>query len=160
MEDVRRDLPLFGEHDFRLEALGGTLKADPDRLTQVLRHLVRNAVAHTEPGDRIVLAARPGDGRLDITVSDSDSGRATPQRRRERSFWGLAHRRRNGSTVGSGLVLRPDFPAQAGMPPTARPAPRGGRHWVTGSDCGAGAGPWRYAPPKWPRRDLVTARGL
>ena len=66
-EDVRRDLPLFGERDFRLEAVGGTLNADPDRLTQVLRNLVRNAVAHTEPGDRIVLAARRGDGRLHIT---------------------------------------------------------------------------------------------
>ena len=56
-EDVRRDLPLFGERDFRMSAVGGTLEADPDRLTQVLRNLVRNAVAHTEPGDRVELSA-------------------------------------------------------------------------------------------------------
>jgi two-component system sensor histidine kinase BaeS len=53
-------------------------------VTQVLRNLVRNAVAHTEPGDRIVLAARPCDGRLDITVSDS--GRGIPPDQLEHIF--------------------------------------------------------------------------
>lgn len=48
-EDLRRDLPLFGERDYRLTPVAGRLQADPDRLTQVLRNLVRNAVAHTEP---------------------------------------------------------------------------------------------------------------
>ena len=57
-EDLRRDLPLFGERDFHVEAVGGTLHADPDRLTQVLRNLVRNAVSHTEPDDRIDVVAR------------------------------------------------------------------------------------------------------
>ena len=57
-EDVRRDLPLFGEREFRMTAVGGTLEADPDRLTQVLRNLVRNAVAHTNPGDRVEVSAR------------------------------------------------------------------------------------------------------
>ena len=52
-EDVRRDLPLYGERDFHVEVVGGTLVADRDRLTQVLRNLVRNAVAHTEPGGRV-----------------------------------------------------------------------------------------------------------
>ena len=50
-EDLRRDLPLFGERDFRLSPVAGTLDADPDRLTQVMRNLVRNAVAHTNAGD-------------------------------------------------------------------------------------------------------------
>src|ERR1039457_1957728 len=60
-EDVRRDLPLFGQRDFQLQAVDGSLQADPDRLTQVMRNLVRNAVAHTSPGDRIVVAARGRD---------------------------------------------------------------------------------------------------
>ena len=73
-EDVRRDLPLFGEREFRMTAVGGTLRADPDRLTQVLRNLVRNAVAHTDPGDRVELSAHALDGRLEIVVSDTGPG--------------------------------------------------------------------------------------
>jgi two-component system, OmpR family, sensor kinase len=38
-EDLRRDLPLFGERDFHLQAVEGTLHADSDRLSQVLRNL-------------------------------------------------------------------------------------------------------------------------
>jgi signal transduction histidine kinase len=73
-EDVRRDLPLFGERDFRMTAVAGTLEADPDRLSQVLRNLVRNAVAHTVPGDRVEVAATALDGRLEIAVSDTGPG--------------------------------------------------------------------------------------
>jgi signal transduction histidine kinase len=73
-EDIRRDLPLFGERDFVLTPAAGTLEADPDRLTQVLRNLVRNAVAHTQPDDRVEVAAHGRDGWLQITVSDSGPG--------------------------------------------------------------------------------------
>jgi two-component system, OmpR family, sensor kinase len=73
-EDLRRDLPLFGERDFQLHAVDGTLQADPDRLTQVLRNLVRNAVAHTERGDRVSVFAGAHDGQLEILVSDTGPG--------------------------------------------------------------------------------------
>ncbi len=73
-EDLRRDLPLFGERDFELTAVGGTLTADADRLTQVLRNLVRNAVAHTEPGGRIAVTAAAAGDHLLIAVSDSGPG--------------------------------------------------------------------------------------
>ena len=73
-EDLRRDLPLFGDRDFQLQPVDGTLSADPDRLTQVLRNLVRNAVAHTKRGDRVSVLARAHDNRLEITVSDTGPG--------------------------------------------------------------------------------------
>jgi two-component system, OmpR family, sensor kinase len=73
-EDVRRDLPLFGDRDFRMHTVGGTLQADSDRLTQVLRNLVRNAVTHTNPGDRIELSASARNGSLEISVSDTGPG--------------------------------------------------------------------------------------
>ena len=74
LEDVRRDLPLFGDRDFRMTEVGGTLEADPDRLNQVVRNLVRNAVAHTNPGDRVDVSARALDGCLEIEISDTGPG--------------------------------------------------------------------------------------
>jgi signal transduction histidine kinase len=73
-EDVRRDLPLFGQRNFRLESVDGTLSADPDRLTQVLRNLVRNAVTSTQPGGHVTITARACDGRLEIAVTDDGPG--------------------------------------------------------------------------------------
>ena len=104
-EDLRRDLPLFGERDFHLEPVGRTLQGDEGRLTQVLRNLVRNAVAHTRPGDRVTVAARPRDGRLEITVSDTGPG--IPPDQLERIFERF-HRLDGGrsrSNGGSGLGL-------------------------------------------------------
>jgi two-component system OmpR family sensor kinase len=104
-EDLRRDLPLFGERDFQLQTIDGTLHADPDRLTQVLRNLVRNAVAHTNPGDRVLVAARGRDGRLEITVSDAGPG--IPPDQLEQIFERF-HRLDGGrsrDTGGSGLGL-------------------------------------------------------
>jgi two-component system sensor histidine kinase BaeS len=106
-EDVRRDLPLFGERDFHVEPVSGTLDADPVRLTQVLRNLVRNAVAHTEPGGRVSVSARARDGWLTIAVADDGPG--IPAEHLERVFERF-HRidagraRRQGGT-GLGLPI-------------------------------------------------------
>jgi two-component system, OmpR family, sensor kinase len=83
-EDVRRDLPLFGERDFHVEPVDGVLEADPDRLTQVLRNLVRNAVAHTESGGRVGVVASVREGWLAIAVSDDGPG--IPPEHLERVF--------------------------------------------------------------------------
>jgi signal transduction histidine kinase len=104
-EDLRRDLPLFGERDFQLQAIDGTLEGDPDRLTQVLRNLVRNAVAHTDPGDRVLVAARARDGWIEISVSDTGPG--IPPGQLEQIFERF-HRLDGGrsrDTGGSGLGL-------------------------------------------------------
>lgn len=104
-EDLRRDLPLFGERDFHVEPVDGVLKADPDRLTQVLRNLVRNAVSHTAPGDRIRVAARTHDGRLELSIHDSGPGIPHDQLEQvfERFYRGDEGRSRH--TGGSGLGL-------------------------------------------------------
>lgn len=103
-EDLRRDLPLFGERDFTLVAVDGTLDADADRLTQVLRNLVRNAVAQTRPGDPITVAAQPHGDRLEIAVTDNGPG--IPAAEIERVFTRF-HRLDGGAgtTGGSGLGL-------------------------------------------------------
>jgi signal transduction histidine kinase len=135
-EDVRRDLPLFGERDFHIEPVDGVLEADPDRLTQVLRNVVRNAVAHTEPGGRVAVIAGARDGWLTIAVSDDGPGIAPAQlervferfhrvdegRARERGGTGLglaiaraiveAHggRIRADSRVGAGATITLELP--------------------------------------------------
>jgi signal transduction histidine kinase len=107
-EDLRRDLPLFGDRDFQLTPVDGTLDADPDRLTQVLRNLVRNAVSHTEPGDQVSVRARARDGRLEISVSDTGPG--IPPEELERIFErfhrvdGGRGRDRGGSGLGLAIA--------------------------------------------------------
>jgi signal transduction histidine kinase len=104
-EDVRRDLPLFGDRDFQLDSTEGTLTGDPDRLTQVLRNLVRNAVAHTDRGDRVAVCARPRDGHLEISVSDTGPG--IPPEQLEHIFerFYRVDRGRSRDRGGSGLGL-------------------------------------------------------
>jgi signal transduction histidine kinase len=135
-QDLRRDLPLFGERDFRLQGVDGTLEADPDRITQVMRNLVRNAAAHTSPGDQVSVAAHARNGHLEISVSDSGPGipadeleriferfhRIDPSRSRDRggSGLGLAIARAiieaHGGTIraesrpGQGATFRVDLP--------------------------------------------------
>jgi two-component system OmpR family sensor kinase len=85
LEDLERDLPLFGERDFHVEGpRHGTLTADPDRLSQVLRNLVKNAVSHTEHGDRVTVALRPRGDRLLFSVADGGPG--IPPEQLERVF--------------------------------------------------------------------------
>jgi signal transduction histidine kinase len=72
--DLDRDLPLLGARSYRVEHCGGTVNADPDRLTQVVHNLVRNAVEHTAPGDPIAVLARATGDRLVLVVQDEGSG--------------------------------------------------------------------------------------
>jgi two-component system, OmpR family, sensor kinase len=104
-EDLRRDLPLFGERDFQLQPVDGTLEADPDRLTQVLRNLVRNAVAHTDPGDRVTVIARARDGRLEISVSDTGPGIPPDQLEQVFARFHRLDHSRSRDRGGSGLGL-------------------------------------------------------
>ena len=104
-EDLRRDLPLFGDRAFELQAVDGTLQADPDRLTQVLRNLVRNAVAHTENGDRISILAHAHDSRLEISVCDTGPGIPLDQLERVFERFHRVDGSRSRDRGGSGLGL-------------------------------------------------------
>jgi len=104
-EDLRRDLPLFGERDFQLQPVDGTLEADPDRLTQVLRNLVRNAVAHTSPGDRVTVMTRARDGQLEISVSDNGPGIPRDQLEQVFERFHRLDHSRSRDRGGSGLGL-------------------------------------------------------
>jgi two-component system OmpR family sensor kinase len=85
------------------EVAEATVPGDADRLVVALDALLENAVAHTEPGDRIEVSVHLDDGQAVIAVSDSGCGispadverifgrfaRAEPYRSREAGGFGL-----------------------------------------------------------------------
>jgi signal transduction histidine kinase len=68
--------------EIRVEIPAGApaVQADPERLSQILRNLLQNALTHTPPEGRILIAARPleatasGAAMVEISVSDTGSG--------------------------------------------------------------------------------------
>jgi signal transduction histidine kinase len=104
-EDLRRDMPLFGERDFRVVPVDGTLYADPDRVTQILRNLIRNAVTHTTAGDRVSVTARARDELLEVDVTDSGPGIPPDQLELVFERFHRLDRGRSRVSGGSGLGL-------------------------------------------------------
>jgi len=83
----------------------GTVIADGDRITQVIRNLVTNAIEHTASGGSIRVAATAAEGNLRISVEDDGPG--IPQSHRERIFarFYRADSSRDRRSGGSGLGL-------------------------------------------------------
>jgi two-component system, OmpR family, sensor kinase len=130
LQDLERDLPLLGEREYRLEGLHeGTLDADPERLTQVFRNLVRNAIRHTAPGDRITVSAGARNGRIEFCVADTGPGIPPEQLQRIFDRFYRTDEGRDRDSGGSGLGL-----------PIARAIveAHGGRIWAE-SPVGGGA---------------------
>ncbi|MEA2422929.1 MAG: two-component system, OmpR family, sensor kinase, partial [Thermoleophilaceae bacterium] len=152
MDDMARDLPLFGEREYSVDGPGGHLRADPERLTQVLRNLIRNAVNHTTPGGGVELTAVARGDRIEFAVSDTGAG--IPRDQLEQIFERF-HRTDDGrqrDRGGSGLGL-----------PIARALveAHGGTIWAE-SRLGEGATirfelPG-YEPPKGTRSDTAPRR--
>jgi signal transduction histidine kinase len=71
-------LPALSTHGSRLELRlpPATLEAtcDPERVAQVLRILIDNALVHTPPGTDVVVAASQVDGHVTLAVRDSGPG--------------------------------------------------------------------------------------
>ena len=75
-------------------------EADPDRVSQIIRILLDNALTHTPEGTKVTVTTYNEDGRAELTVSDA--GPAIPKRVLERMF----DRFYTGDSVsGSGLGL-------------------------------------------------------
>jgi signal transduction histidine kinase len=131
-EDLRRDLPLFGERSFSVEAVDGTLVADPDRLTQVLRNLVRNAVASTRPGEHVTISARARDDHLEIAIADD--GRGIPADQLEQIFERFHRldpgRARDSGGSGLGLPIARALVEAHGGSIRAQSSPAGGAIFV------------------------------
>jgi signal transduction histidine kinase len=66
---------LASEHPLEYAANGGAAaRGDPQRVMQIVRILLDNALAHTPPGTPVEVAVRRGDGRAEISVADGGPG--------------------------------------------------------------------------------------
>ena len=87
------------------ELAGGAVRADPGRLTQVIRNLLDNARRHAGPNGRVELSASGHGERLAVRVDDDGPG--IPPAERERVFdrFHRSQLARDRDSGGSGLGL-------------------------------------------------------
>ncbi len=78
---------------------------DPDRISQVLRNLLENAVAHTARGDAIVVSARQKDNYLEVAVTDTGEGIPAADLPHILERFYRVDKSRTRATGGSGLGL-------------------------------------------------------
>jgi len=79
--------------------------ADPARIRQVLGNLVSNAVRHTASGGSVTLAARAGEGFVELSVQDTGCGIAEAELPLIFDRFWRSEKSRSRSTGGSGLGL-------------------------------------------------------
>jgi len=105
----------------------GTLDADPERLTQVVRNLLVNARRHAGPNGQVEISARAAGERVTVTIDDDGPG--IPPAERERVFDRFqrsdASRERAGGGSGLGLAIARSIVEL-----------HGGRIWVADSPLG------------------------
>lgn len=83
VEDVRA---LAAEREVTIvrDGVGGTVRADPDRVIQTLTNLLGNAIKFSLVGGTIAVSARPGESMVEFSVEDH--GRGVPADRLDRIF--------------------------------------------------------------------------
>jgi two-component system, OmpR family, sensor kinase len=84
---------------------GGTLLADRDRVAQVVRNLLRNAVEHTDGGGTVRLGAEAAGERVRVYVDDDGPGIPASERARVFDRFHRVEASRSRSSGGSGLGL-------------------------------------------------------
>jgi signal transduction histidine kinase len=97
----------LGDRDWRLEAYAqGIVRADPQRVTQAMLNLARNAVEHTVPRAQIGLGSAWADGDLHLWVRDTGTGIDPTEHDRifDRFARGSSGRRRSDG-AGLGLAI-------------------------------------------------------
>jgi len=108
VEDLWDGISLTAERRFELSPIpDGILQADPDRLAQALRNLVRNAIEHTTPGEGLVRLAveREGTDGLRFSIDDDGPGIAPDQRELIFDRFHRTDSARDRASGGTGLGL-------------------------------------------------------
>lgn len=83
------------------------VRADPDRVAQILQNLLGNALRHTPPGGTITVSAEKETAHVRVTVSDTGEGIAAEDLPHvfERFYRGDQARTRGGGSTGLGLAI-------------------------------------------------------
>jgi len=93
--------------DLEIEPELGLARADIGLIERTLTNLIDNALAHTPPGGRVVLAVRAQGARVQLEVRDDGSGIAAADLPRifERFYRADKSRRRDAAGSGLGLAI-------------------------------------------------------
>ncbi len=110
----------------------GTLHADPDRLTQVIRNLLVNARRHAGPTGWVAISAEARGARLTIRVDDDGPGISPADRERVfgRFHRSEASRARDSGGSGLGLAIARSIVELHGGRIWVESSPRGGARIV------------------------------
>jgi signal transduction histidine kinase len=97
----------LGDREWGLDACAaGTVALDPQRITQAVLNLARNAVEHTDPGTAVAVGSQRTGDRLHLWVRDDGPGVArTDQERIFDRFSRGIHARRRSDGAGLGLAI-------------------------------------------------------
>ena len=91
------------EHPLEYAGDGGAAaRGDPQRVLQIVRVLLENALVHTPPGTPVEVAVRRADGRAEITVTDGGPGISADDRA---ELFERFYRGESTKASGSGLGL-------------------------------------------------------
>jgi signal transduction histidine kinase len=128
-EDLLDGMRATADRRFEVGELpDGRIAADPDRLAQAIRNLLRNAIEHTRPGGIVRLAGTARGGRVTLTVDDDGPG--IPREHRERVFDRFHRtdpgRSRAAGGMGLGLSIAHAIVAGHGGTIRALESPEGG----------------------------------
>jgi two-component system sensor histidine kinase BaeS len=88
-----------------LESANFQIDADPQRLSQVLRNLLVNALTHTPAGGRILIKAQQQNGQALVSVKDTGPGIPAGDLRYVFDRFYRVDKSRSRSTGGVGLGL-------------------------------------------------------
>jgi two-component system sensor histidine kinase BaeS len=83
------------------------VEGDPDRLSQVLRNLMSNAIRHTPAGGRVTVTVREAGSTVSVVVADTGSGISAEDLPHvfDRFYRGDRSRSRQGGGAGLGLAI-------------------------------------------------------
>jgi two-component system OmpR family sensor kinase len=105
-QEMLDGLRTTADRRFELDKVpAGNINADPDRLAQALRNLIRNSIDHTGPGGLVRLTASADGDRVTIAVEDDGPGIPPEQRERVFDRFHRTDSARNRARGGAGLGL-------------------------------------------------------